>query len=138
MTPQQFYEGELERLRADWENGDFRAIADAVALLAVRDPEWPEWLITAVMGALATAFEAGGAPGKGKTGGHLARARRADIDAKRHQVAFFELALRRRGETREDAFEAAHVRLRATFAKGSASAIQASYNRHQRRLRNRG
>lgn len=138
MTPEAYFEQELARLREQFDAGDFRAIPEAVALLAAREPEWPDWLIHAVMHALSVAFEHGGATGKGKTGGFVIRAKRADIDAKRHQVAFMCLTVRKSHETRADAFAEAQALLQGTFAQGSPGAIEDSFNRVQAATRKKG
>lgn len=139
-TLDEYLESESRRLKAKAEQGDFRAVKEAFLLFAWNGAStnfpMPEWLIDAVRAALDDAFRRGGAGKKGKTGGHLAKARRLDIAARRYSVADLALRMRRRGETREDAFARASESLAGTYAQGSPAAIKASYNR-QRRLRNR-
>jgi hypothetical protein len=132
-----------------WEDGDFRAVISAFMLCAFFDPQpFPVWLVSAVRRNLQFAFEEGGSPGKGKTGGHKTRWLRQVKDKIQWRSAKECLASRDelsaqlgRKATRQDAFEEARRRLAGTFARGSAASIEATYNRverSQKRVRNSG
>lgn len=131
-------DAELERLQERWEQGDFRAVAEAFSHLSWQEPEWPEWIRSAVLEALAFAFENAGAAGKGKKGGHLVQAKRADVDAMRWSIAKMCLGGRAPGETRPEAFARAQEMLAGSFAQGSPQAIEKSYERHAKSRQIRG
>lgn len=123
MTPEGFYQAEAERLRQQWEQGDFRAVAEAFVLLSWREPPFPDWLHAAILDALAFTFD---------HRGDGTAARRRDKHQRRHDWA--ELWLRARDQlphyghlaTREGAFAMTAEMLKDNV---TAEAVERSYER---------
>jgi hypothetical protein len=137
MSPQEYYQKELEACQRDWLQGHFRAIPEAIAICHAGGHPLPDWLAEATLEALAVAFEHGGAPGRGKTGGHSVRSARSDRDWMRWTAAMACLKDRRHDVTEDEAFEQAQAMLAGTPSQGSPLAIKASYYRINR-FRNSG
>ena len=135
LTEEQAEKELAERTRA-WHEGQYAVLADTVAFCGRHGLPLPAWATEAAMEAMFFAVIKGfGARGKGKTGGVQKQMTRRRIEQRRHYVASYLLAERSRGETRKDAFLKASKKLRGTWAQGSASAIEASYNKHLKQLR---
>lgn len=127
---------EVEDCRRFFELGDTSRIHHALRWCIVGALPIPDWLAPDVEAATEFYFRKGGANGKGKGGGNAVRYQRQRKDRYRHQVALHELARRDTvGGNRDDAFERASVRLRGTFAQGSADAIEKSHDRIQKKLK---
>ena len=129
---------ELAKRTKDWSDGEYEVLGETISFCSRHSLPLPEWAADGALDAIFFAYVNGyGAPGKGKTGSIKKQTKRRRIDARRYRVAASLLAERVRGTTREDAFNMAHEKLVGTDARGSAAAIEASYNRHLRRLRNK-
>ena len=129
-------EGRLDDLRKFYDLGDYRQVMVALKTCVQFGLALPDWVSAQAEDALAFYYKSGGASGRGKRGGNLARHNRAMVDRRRHKVAEHELARRSMvGGNRDDAFERASDHLRGTFAQGSADAISKSHGRVQRALK---
>lgn len=129
---------ELAKRTKAWSDGDYAELGATISFCSRHNLPLPKWATDGALDAMFFAYVKGyGAPGKGKTGSIQKQTKRRRIDSERCRVAASLLAERVRGATREDAFNMAHEKLVGTDARGSAAAIEASYNRHLRRLRNK-
>lgn len=127
----------LAEYRRQFERGDYTGAVSAVRLCCMNGLPMPDWAASEADAAIQFYFREGGAKGRGKSGGHLARYKRDRMHRLRHQVALRELARRDTGTkgTRADAFERASTRLAGTYAQGSAAAIEDSFNAVQSEYR---
>lgn len=125
-------ETEIEAYRKRWEAGDFRALIDGFEHFHNWNEPLPDWIAGPVHFALTLAFETGGAPGKGKTGGFAKRAERLDRDRWRWLAASSCIA------RTDEALEPARAMLAGTPHRGSIAAIRASYYRFKKLLQNSG
>lgn len=129
-------ERELEDCRRFFELGDTSRIVLAFKWCLAGGLPVPDWLAPDVEAATEFFFRKGGATGKGKGGGNAVRFQRQRKDRLRHQMALRELARRATvGGNRDDAFDRASERLRGTFARGSAQAVERSHDRIQALLK---
>ncbi len=129
---------ELAKRTKDWSDGEYEVLGETISFCSRHNLPLPKWATDGALDAMFFAYVNGyGAPGKGKTGSIQKQTKRRRIDLKRYGVAASFLAERVQGATREDAFKMAHEKLVSTDAQGSAAAIEASYNRHLKRLRNK-
>jgi hypothetical protein len=90
----------------------------------------PKWLAKAISDALLDQLHNGGADGRGRKGGHLARAARQSIDTLRWQA--MTNAIERGCAKPSD--EASEM-LKETDAQGTPRQIRASYHRMERLIR---
>ncbi len=135
LTEEQAAKEFAERTRA-WHDGDYAVLSNTVAFCGRHSLPLPAWATEAALDAMFYAVIKGfGARGKGKTGGIQKQMMRSRIQQRRHYVASYLLAERSHCETRRDAFLKASEKLRGTWAQGSASAIEASYNKQVKQLR---
>jgi hypothetical protein len=130
----------VEQLRGKAESGNYLALIEAFRWCALNDVPLPDWLSEAVLTALVFTFHKGGAKGRGKTGGHLKQAQRAENATIRYRAAAAALEIRKyipilshadeEGPipgTAKGAFEYASRQLRGTPAWGSADTIEETY-----------
>jgi hypothetical protein len=137
MSPDEYFQEQLAELERQWAAGDFRAVPEAIATCHAGKHPLPDWLAAATLRALEVTFQHGGAPGRGKKGGHLVRAARTDRDWMRWTAAMACLKDRSSKTTEDMAFEQAQEMLAGTPSQGSPEAIRASYYRINR-LRDSG
>jgi hypothetical protein len=145
MTAEEFFEQELSALERQWRAGYFPALREAVVFCHTAGAQVPQWLAEALVVELDAAFAGVKTTGRGRTGGHMARARAHQNDRARWEWACFFLSQREPGRggrvidgklmTRDHAFELASEQLRGTPAQGSKDAVKASYERVQRQMR---
>jgi len=129
---------ELAKRAKAWGYGEYEYLGETISFCSRHNLPLPKWATDGALDAIFYAYVNGyGTTGKGKTGSIQKQSNRRRIDAKRYGVAATLLAERVQGATREDAFNMAHEKLVSTDAQGSAAAIEASYNRHLKRLRNK-
>lgn len=130
MTREDYFEGRLADLKAEWEGGRFSAIIDAFRDCAIGGYPVPEWLALVIDDELCHAFEARPL-GRGRTGNRSAQERETAKHRMRVQVFDFCLEVQRdevRRGVRQSINEAEVRRavsrmLRKTFAQASADAI---------------
>lgn len=129
---------ELAKRTKSWNYGEYEVLGETISFCSRHNIPLPKWASDGALEAIFYAYVNGyGTTGKGKTGSIQKQSKRRRIDSRRYSVAATLLAARVQGVTREDAFNMAHEKLVSTEAFGSAAAIEASYNRHLRRLRNK-
>lgn len=129
MELDQFIDDQIADCRTKFEAGDYRQLVQAFRWCTMHGKPLPDWVANDTLAALFFALEKGGAPGKGKTGGHKKQIERDRIHRERHRVAAWQLHRRTIvGGNRGDAFERASKHLVGTFAQGSARGVEDSYN----------
>jgi hypothetical protein len=126
---------EAGQLKRDFEAGDFMALHEAFLRFAAHDLPLPEWVLLGVNGALEHAWVRNAGSKGQKSGGYKSRTASYLFHAFRHDVAARHLAARGSEggpRTREEAFEQARDELAADEElrryRGSAGAIEKSYN----------
>jgi hypothetical protein len=133
----------LARCEAEWDAEFYPAAIGALLLCERVNMPLPPWLALAARKALQFTYKNGGADGRGKRGGHLARAKRERIDGWRWHLADQGLKHRKLlpswgfPANRDGAFEWASKSLAGTVAQGSPSAVKASFERVQKRKNTR-
>ena len=129
----EFHLKHVEECRRRYERGDTSQLVLALRHCIFGQLPLPEWLAPEASDAIEFFFREGGASGKGKTGGHMARYMRQRMHRVRHQVATHELAKRDTiGGSRADAFRRASERLVGNrLASGSPDVIERSFNKIQ-------
>jgi hypothetical protein len=142
MTPDVFFEEELSRHEASWQEGkgNFLALPEALLLCTENNRPLPPWLRDAVLEQLIAVFRGGRGKGKrGRTGGWAAAAEMAAIHEVRHGWASVGLKMRKslpslygHPPTREGAFAFANEMLRGHSAQGAAETIEKSYEKIER------
>lgn len=131
-----FIDEQIAECRSKYEAGEYRQVMQAFRWCAMHGRALPDWIADEACKAFAFYIEKGGAPGKGKTGGHKKKLERAAKDNERYRVAAWQLDRRRIvGGNRRDAFERASEHLTGSFAQGTPEAIEKSYNRVARQYR---
>ena len=137
MTEAEFLESLLDDYRNETENGEYTGAVKAVTLCGMHNLPMPDWVAAEATAAMRFYFRKGGAPGQGKSGGHLAKYKRSKLHRRRHHIAEWELARRQIvGGNRRAAFERASERLSGSFAQGTPEQIEKSFNSVNRDLKN--
>lgn len=115
----------LSHCRRRWEEGYLPAAGYATLFCTHNQLPLPDWLASVVNRAMLFAFEKGGSPGKGKTGGYLKQARRLE-----KYVTQYEAVLRRFKLGADSVEEACHLAskdLRGTEARASPNQVRKNY-----------
>ena len=122
---------QLADCKRHYDLGDYRFLVQALRLSVRHDLPVPPWAAGEAEKAMIYYFENGGAPGRGKSGGHSNRHRWNRIHRERHRVAARELE---RDGVKATAFRKASETLRQTEARGEPREIAKSYRRIERAL----
>lgn len=124
---------EIDDCKRHYDLGDIRFLVQAVRLALRFDLPVPQWAAGEAEKALLFYFNKGGAPGKGKTGGNLARQRLNAMHRERHRLVAREIA---RGANKSKACERASEELRSRpEIFGTAREVRKSYDRIERLLK---
>lgn len=130
MKPETFFAEEAARLRAEYEGGALRALAEAVWLFSENGQPLPTWAAEAVLAHLGTIYNKGLGGRRGRGGGHRAVAQ--DVHRARWEKMDGLLRLQKVRDRKVSVAAAARdaaERLKGTAAQGSARQVQASWRK---------
>ena len=112
--------------------GDYTRAILALRWCARVDMPLPPWLANEALEAMRFAFRKGGGPGSGRGGGHAKRLLGGKVHVERHRAVACELA---RSGVKENAYKAAHEKLKGTPYQGQPRQMHQSYDKVEAELR---